>query len=156
MTNIINSVPYLRTSRNFPEDVSELTTELSKTYIDIANNVNLRTIGIFPTNFSSITGESWFLSKNQRQQSFRQVYNFGPGYVNFDHNIMFSNVSTFTVIRGIGFDGANYFPLPFVNGTIIAGQVEMFVSPTQVIFIAGGSAPVLVRGIVLLEWLSNP
>ena len=49
-SNLINQVAYLRTSREFPEELHQLTVEINKTYVDIANAVNARVIGLFPTN----------------------------------------------------------------------------------------------------------
>ncbi len=72
-TNVINEVAYLPTSRNYPKDTNLLVVEVNKSYIDIANAVNSRTIGLFSTKVPSITGESWFLS-NKRQQGFRKVF----------------------------------------------------------------------------------
>lgn len=73
-TNISNQVAYLRTSRDFPEEFGMLLLELDKSYIDIANCINARTIGLFTTNKAAITGESWFFDKNKRQQSLRQAF----------------------------------------------------------------------------------
>ncbi len=155
-TNVANQVPYLRTSREFPEDVKQLAFQTSKSYIDIANCVNARTIGLFTVNRPTITGESWFLNENRRQQTLRQVYtitNLNP----FPHGINFSDVSTFTKITGIGFDGTNYFPIPFTTSVANAAfALGIFVSPTQVVFDPGASrAAAFQSGIIILEWLSN-
>ena len=48
-----NGAPYLRTSREFPEDPKKLTLQISKSYIEIANAVNSRTISIFPISNSA-------------------------------------------------------------------------------------------------------
>ena len=69
MNNITNQVPNLRTSRHFPSDnPDQLSIELEKAYIDIANAVNNRTIGLYPSNRPSGTGNSYYISKNQKQQ----------------------------------------------------------------------------------------
>jgi hypothetical protein len=151
-SNVVNSVAYLRTSRNFPREIGQLTVEVDRSYVDIANAVNQRVIGIFPTNVPAVTGESWFFT-NQRQQSLRQIYSIS-GYSSFNHNINFNSVSTFTKISGIGFDGTNYFPLPFVNGTVVTNSVEMYVTPTEVVFVSSAGSPQAISGFVLLEWLS--
>ena len=66
--NIVNQMPYLRTSRLFPEDLGQLCVEVNRSYIDVASAVNNRIIGIFPQTNSAITGESWFIS-NLRQKN---------------------------------------------------------------------------------------
>lgn len=147
--------PYLRQQRNFPSDKPQaLTVEIDRSYIDIATKVNARTIGIFPTNFAMVTGEQWFLNgQAQKQQTLRQVYQISS-YSAVNHGLDFNNISIFTVIRGIGFDGTNYFPLPYVS-SVVANQVGMYVTPTQIIFNPGGAPPAITRGLVVLEWMSN-
>jgi len=153
-SNVVNQVSYIRTTRDFPTEAKELSVELNKAYIDIANTVNARTIGIFPINRPAITGESWFISKNQRQQTLRQVFqftNFNP----ISHGIKFNSLTTFTKITGIGFDGVNYLPIPYVDGGVPTNNLGIFVSPNQIIFTPGGTRGNL-TGFILLEWLSNP
>lgn len=154
MNNVVNQVAYLRTSRDFPVSIGELSVVCSKSYIDVANAVNVRTIGLFPTNRPAITGESWYLVNNQRQQSFRQVYTF-TSYTNFNHGINFSGVSTFTKITGIVFDGTIYYPIPYLNPSALVNSIGIRVNPTQVEFLVAGGAPAPQSGFVLLEWLSN-
>jgi hypothetical protein len=152
-TNVHNQAPYLRTTRNFPLEIQPLVVEINRSYVDIAQKVNERTIGIFPTTNPAITGESWFVIGNQRHQSLRQIYSISSTAA-FNHNINFANVSFFTVIRGIGFDGTNYYPIPYVSPTA-ADSMGILVTPTQVILNPGGGAPALTAGIIILEWLSQ-
>ena len=77
MNNYINPNPYLRTTREFPQDIKQLTQEVNKSYLDIANAVNARTIGIFGVARPSVTGESWYIFGNRRQQTARQIFNIG-------------------------------------------------------------------------------
>ncbi len=153
MNNIVNQVAYLRTSREFPEDLKELVVQLNKSYLDTANAINARTIGLFPTVRPAITGESWYLTNNQRQQSLRQVYKI-TSFAPFNHNINFAEVSMFSKITGIAFDGTLYYPLPYVNGAVAAANIGLYVTPTQVIFTTT-APPGIVSGIVILEWISN-
>ena len=154
MTVQLQNSPYLPRQRNFPNDsAQELGVELDKAYIDIANRVNERTIGLYSTNLPSITGEAWFLKGQPRkQQTLRQVYEF-TGTASFAHGINFANVATFTKITGIGFDGTNYFPIPYLS-TNPAFDLGIFVSPTQIILDPGASRTVT-SGIIILEWLSK-
>ncbi len=160
--NNINSVPYLRTTRNFPEEPKQLTVEVNRAYVDTANAVNLRTIGIFTKNVPSLTGESWFLNGNQRQQSFRQVYTFTG---NSDINIGFklSGISQITQIRGIYTNGTSFFGLISGTSVNIAGQILIYVTVNSgsatsdvIKFVVGAGSPSLVSGTIVLEWLSLP
>lgn len=152
-TNVTNQVAYLRTSRNFTNDIEELPKELGRTYLDIATAVNTRTIGLFPTNVAAITGESWFISKNQRQQSFRQVYAFTT-FASINHNLKTAQIERF--VRGFGSytDGTNWYGLIFGTNVALAGQAVFYITPTQIVFNTAG-APASTRGTVVLEWLSQ-
>lgn len=152
-SNQVKSAPFLRTSRNFPLEVQPLGVEINKSYIDIANAVNLRTIGIFSSGLNSVTGEKWTIDKNQTQQSFRQVYPI-TNTTTIDHGIKsFTQISPSSY--GSFTDGTNFYGLPFASSVAIAGQISFYVTNTQIIFVTGGGAPALTNGIVVVEWLSQ-
>jgi hypothetical protein len=152
--NIVNQVPYLRTTREFPTDAHDLTVELDKSYLDISNAVNNRTIGIYTTGRPSINGEQWFIN-NQKFQSLRQIYQFS-GTNPIPHGIDFTKIYFFTKIQGIGYTIASnrYFPLPFVNPTA-TGQIEVYLDSTNINFVVGATAPAVDKGLFILEWLSD-
>lgn len=152
--NVANQTPYLRTSREFPEDLKLLAVEVNRSYIDIATAVNNRTIGIFATNRPIITGDSWFFS-SQRQQSLRRVYQF-TNTTNIPHGINVSQVSRFTSMYGTFTDGTNWYGLIDGSNVAIAGQISFYVDPTDIIFLTGAGAPTLTNGTIVLEWLSQP
>lgn len=153
-TNIINQVAYLRTSRNFPTEVEQLTVEINKSYVDTANAVNNRTISIFPTNRPAINGESWFLS-SQKQQALRQVYTFTTT-ANIPHNVQVIDPAQF--VRGFGTytDNTNSYGLIYASNVAIAGQISFYITSMNIVFVVGAGAPVLTKGTVILEWLSQP
>lgn len=151
--NIVKSVPYLRRERQFSETPSELSQELTKTYIDIASNVNERTIGIHATNKGAITGETWFLEGVQKNESVRQVYTFTSA-TDFDHGLDFSEMQYITRVHGTYYDGTNWYGLVPTGTTAIAGQLGFYLSPTQVVFTVGAAAPTPSKGLVVIEWLS--
>ncbi len=152
---VFNQVPYLRVQRTFPNDPEELAVELDKSYIDIANNVNQRTIGIFATVRPVITGENWYLSSSRSpQQTLRQVYTFiaAGSYV---HNINLTQIAGFTRIYGAFTNGTNWYPLPYVDVVAANNQVNIVITPTNIVITAGGGAPpAITNGFVILEWLS--
>lgn len=157
-TTIANQTPYLITTRNFPEDLKGLTVEMGRTYIDIANSVNQRTVGVFSNTHQVITGESWFTrGGNQKQQALRRVYPFvAADLPNIPHQITISQISGFIRIWGTFVDaGGIWYPLPFVSATAAANQVQVLVNSTNIVVTVGGGAPAPVRGFVILEWLSN-
>jgi len=155
-------VPYLRTSRNFPNNLDSLSIELNKSYIDTALCVNLRTIGIFPTKYASITGESWHLniSENQngarKQQGLRQVFHF-TSFAPIDHYLNLDDIERFTRCYGEYTDETNWYGLISGTSVLIPGQVVFYITPTQIVFVVDGSEPAILNGdgVVVLEWLSN-
>ena len=154
-SNFVNQSPYLRTSRDFPTDLQPLTVEINKSYVDIANTVNARTIGIFAKGRQAITGESWFLT-SQRQQTIRQLYTFTAAG-NIPHGINTNQIAGFTKIYGTFTDGTNWFPLPYVNQILATNQIALYVDPTNIVITSGGGgAPTIVSGFVVLEWLAQP
>lgn len=154
MTSIINQVPYLRTSREFPEELQQLTVQVNKSYVDIANAVNSRTIGLFPVNRPAITGESWFLIKNQRQQTLRQTYTF-TSTASINHGIQVTDTDQFTRCFGSYTNGTNSFGLFWGTSVAIAGQITFYITSTQIVFLVGAGAPALTSGRIVLEWLSD-
>lgn len=154
-TNIANKTPYLLTSRIFPIEPEQLSINLGKTYIDIANNVNARTIGIFATGRPIINGESWFTQGgNQKQEVLRQLYTFTAAGT-ITHNIDTSNIGGFVKIYGTFTDGTVWYSLPYVSETADTNQVSLTVDATNInVTAGGGSPPSITSGFVVLEWLS--
>lgn len=149
------NAPYLRTSRSFIEDVHQISVELNKAYLDIANAVNSRTLGLFPSNKPIANGESWFFDRNQKQQGFRQIYSF-ISTANIPHGIIVDEISAFTKCTGSFVDnGGNWNGLIFASPTAIAGQISFNITTTNIVFHSGAGAPTLVSGIIVLEWLSD-
>lgn len=148
--NIANQVAYLRTSREFPED--SLPRECSKAYIDTANAVNVRTIGIFPVNVSAITGETWYFT-SQKQQTLRRVYNV-TSTASIPHSLNLSQIARFTRTYGNFTDGTNWYGLISASNVAIAGQISFYITPTNIVFLSGVGAPALTNGQVVLEWLA--
>ena len=149
-----NQMPYLRTSRSFPVDLNQISIELNKAYVDIANAVNARTIGVFTVNKSAITGESWFFDQNKKQQGSRQVFYFTTT-ASIPHGINLNFVSRFTRCYGEFTNGTNWYGLISGSDVAILGQVSFYITPTNIVFAVGGGAPSVRSGVVVLEWVSD-
>jgi hypothetical protein len=159
MSSKTTQVPYLRTSRDFPQDSLQLSEELNKMYLDVANTVNNRTIGIFPTTQPAVTGETWFLGgATSKRQGQRRVYPFTSSSLTIAHGITTSQISGFTAIYGTFVDGSgSWYPLPYIDVTAVGNQVNLIVNATNIVITLGaGSPPSLANGFVVLEWLANP
>jgi hypothetical protein len=156
-SNFVSSAPYIRTSRKFPTQDKELQIELDKSYIDVASAINKRTIGIFPINREAITGESWYVSNKGRQQSIRRVYDFTSATTfPIPHQLDYDSIERFVRLFGTYTDAANNW-YGIIGGTsvAIAGQISFYITPTNLVFLTGAGAPVMTRGSVVIEWLSN-
>jgi hypothetical protein len=156
-TNVVNQVAYLRTSRDFPyDDARQLSVEVNKAYVDTSNAINNRIISIFPTNRPAINGESWFITGNQRQQGFRQIYSFTTT-ANIPHGVTVIDPSQFIRCFGSYTDGTNTYGLIFgSNASTIAGQISFYLTATNIVFEVDGGAPSVTKGTVVLEWISQP
>lgn len=156
--NVINS-PFLRTTRDFPEDNQAMRMELIKMYIDMANATNARTVGLFPTNKPAINGEEWFIT-GQKNQGLRQLYTFKSsdfmaGVANIPHGINLANIRGFVRIFGTFTNGTNWYPLPYVDVLSATNQVNVIVDPINIVITIGaGAPPTVTSGFVVLEWLA--
>lgn len=148
-------MPYLRTTRLFPEEIHQLTVEINKSYLDIANTVNNRTIGLYPVNRPAITGESYFIRNNLRQQTLRQVYTFTTT-TPITHGITIIDPDQFTNCFGSYTDGTNAYGLLFGTTVAVAGLISFYITTTQIIFLVGAGAPAMTSGKIVLHWLSQP
>lgn len=156
-TQTTQRTPYLRVQRNFPQDPQALSVELNKSYVDIANATNTRTIGVFPTNSPVVNGETWFVDgQSGRQQGLRQVYTFSPAG-SIPHGLLWSSVSFVSPSSyGSYTDGTNWYGVVFSTATPAANQVNFYVTPTNIVIVADGGAPAIVSGKIKLEWISVP
>lgn len=160
-SNIFNQSPYLRTSRDFTQEGKEFSREVQKSYIDAANAINARTIGIFSNNKPVITGEGWFFD-GRKQQTLRQFYAFTT---TSDINIGFKISSIDQFSRFFGqYRDASYNWYGLIPGTSVAipGQISFYVAingastTSDVIkFVLGAGAPAIAQGLIVLEWLSE-
>ena len=150
----MNQVAYLRTSRQFPEDPHQMAVESNKSYVDIANAVNSRTIGIYPVNRPAITGNTFFIT-NQRQQTLRQVYIFTSITTPIPTGFVLSNISQVSQMYGTYTDGINTYGLIPGSSATIGGQITFYIDHDSITFVNGGGSPTVTSGIIVLEWISN-
>jgi hypothetical protein len=158
MTNLLQTAPYLRNQRQFPNDnVKELSNQVDQAYIDIASKVNRRIIGNYPVNFQAVTGERWYFSgSNSSQQSLRQVYEF-TAVGSVPHGLTWASVSSISPRSyGTFTDGTNWYGCIYGNAIAVPlGQVTFYVTPTNIVIAANVSAPTIVSGYINLEIVSQ-
>ena len=149
-----NQVAFLRTSRNFPEEAQPLSVEIDRMYLDVANAVNSRIIGQFPLNRPSVTGENYFIYKDKRQQTLRQVFIFTTT-TSINHGINVTDPNQFSRCWGSYTDGTNSYGIIWGTSVAINGQISFYVTSTQIVFVLGGGSPSLTSGRIVLEWLAS-
>lgn len=156
MTVNLQTSPYLPRQKSFPvDDVQSLSFIIDKVYIETASRVNERTIGLYANNIKVITGEKWYLQGEPNvQQSLRQVYQFtATGTI--PHNIPLTDLSQILPTSYGSFtDGTNWYGAIYASNVAIAGQVSFYVTPTNIVVIAGAGAPAITSGTIVLTWLS--
>lgn len=157
-------VPFLRTSRAFPEDPADMPRELTKMYSDLAAVVNRRLIGIFQT-YQTSTGAQYYSDNLNTQnptpyrQSFRTVYTYGT----------LAAGATATIIHGVngivqvtvlyaeaitaGSVNGKYIPIPFVDPTLITNCVGISADDTKIYIVNGSTADNIVSLMVVFEYL---
>lgn len=154
-SNVVNPTAYLRTSREFPEDLHQFTVQANKAFVDTANAINSCTCSIFPTNIPAITKEQWFIMANQKQQGFRQVF-IVQSTASINHGINVVDPNQFTdKCAGSYTDGTNCYGLIFGSTVAIPGQISFYITSAQIVFVVDGAAPALTAGKITLEWLSQ-
>lgn len=149
--------PYLDQQRQFPsDDIKALATQVDLAYINIAQKVNDRTIGIYALGASTTTGNALYLQgSNQKQQTVRQIYTFTAAG-NIAHGINTANIAGFLNIYGTFTDGSSvWYPLPFTDVAGATNQIGVSVTATNIVIVAGaGAPPTISSGFVVLEWIS--
>lgn len=160
MTNhIINQSPYLRTTREFPEDLHQLTVEVNKSYLDIASAVNNRTIGIYPSTRSAITGNAYYVTGTAKQPSLRQMYPFQT--INTGTSLVIPtqlrNYENIVLLIGTCItDRPDYRPIPYVDATLTDQiSIRFDITTTSIIITNGTTAPNILSGLAIIEWLGS-
>lgn len=155
-TNVVNQSPFLRTTRNFPQEAQPLAVEVNRSYLDIAEKMNDRSIGLYPTTRPSQNGDKWFITSNRAQSAVRQVFPFTAAG-NIPHGINnFMNVSLISPNSyGTFTDGTNWYGAIYASNVAIAGQVSFYVTTTNIVVLSGAGAPTIKQGYINLEWVSQ-
>lgn len=155
-TNTINTAPYLRTYRKFPEDATLLAKELTRGWIETANCVNQRVIGLLSSSSPTVTGTTYYLSgPSDKQQSLQRIFTFSETNLTIDHGIAPNTYVLPIFISKSGYtDGTNSFGLAQTYPPL-AGQISAEVTPTQILITQGPATPATFNGLIVLEWLCN-
>lgn len=159
-SNVINQSPFIRTTREFPLEGQRLQQELSRTYLDIAAYMNVRTIGLYPTTNGANTGNAYFIG-GDRYQSIRKFFVVTS---TADIELGFKLSSIFSIVQAYGsYDsGTSKYGLIYATNVGLAGQISFWIeedgasTKTDLIkFDVGAGAPTFDKGFIVIEWLSK-
>ncbi len=156
----------LVTSKKFPTQKSEeLEPVLSKAWVDTAQAVNARTIGIFNTNAITI-GDKYYSTSttdaSQLRQAYRKLFTFGTiaagATLTITHGI--TNITEIVHLYGncitdvsvVALANAKYEPLPFVS-TTLNEQVSIYMNDTIITIVNGAGNNNILSGTIITEYL---
>ena len=147
--------PFLPINQTFSTDDDQFLIQITNRDRDIARNINIREIGIYDTT-QNPTGQQWNDPANaqNKKQTFRKIFYFSDASLNFVHNI--TNLTLTTHIYGSFTNGTNFYPLPYVSATAVNNQIQIDVTPTNIVVTKGaGAPPAITNGVIILEYLLN-
>lgn len=149
-----NQYQFLPVTRTFSEDPEQFLIQITSTYSDISRRLNNREIALYDL-LETATGQQWFPTTGTNPNRFgvRKVFSFTGAGLTFNHGI--SNLVAMTHIYGAFTNGTNFYPLPYVDATAATNQVQVVVTPTQIVITRGAGAPSITSGIIVLEYLKN-
>jgi hypothetical protein len=165
-TNTVN-VPYLVTTRSFQGDQTQLSEILTKSYSEIAQAMNRRTIGVY-NKIQVVTGNQYFSIFNndihapiQFRQSYRQVYTLdalpNTGTATIPTNISFAVPVTFVNIYGTAQSTGFAVPLtPYaMTPTDDAPYLRINLGTGNIEIITTSANWITYSAIIVLEYLLN-
>lgn len=150
--------PYLPTTLRFEKDTDKLNEQLIRMYSAIAYRLNNREISIYDFQ-ERLTGQKWTDSANLQLQkeTFRKVFEFGAiaaaTTLNVAHGI--TGIVSFTYMGGSFVTAADDRPLPYVDETTVTDQVSVKRVGVNMVIINGPTAPAIISGVLLIEYLKN-
>lgn len=148
--------PFLTTNRYFPNSEEEFFPTLDHTYMEIAQAVNARTIGIYSMS-ESLTGNLFVnpLDANDSVNSYRRTFDISaiaPGATDsFPHDI-----PTFARLvylgGGVSTGLPDWRPVPYI-GVAATDFISIRMDATRIYITNGATAPNIITGIIVIEYL---
>ncbi len=162
MTNPANKFNlYLPTSFWLSDNYEQSWIKLQNTITDVFFKVNARQIGLYYL-AETPTGQIWSRDTMPQlpRQATRQVYQFGAiaagATLNIPMNITGFTTLTFTHMYGtINTAVPDDRPLPYADAAVVTNQVSLNRVGNNIVITNGATAPNIVSGLVILEYLKN-
>lgn len=162
--NPVNTLaPFLPTSTYFPEDFQQFRIKFLEIYRDIANTTNTRDNAVIDLR-EFVTGQQFFTSGDPqiKRYTFRKAFEIGAiaagATSTVAHGITGVATLRFTHFWGsVIVDTGTYpqRPIPYVDAATVTNQIQVDADGTNYRIINGATAPDILSGILVLEYLKN-
>lgn len=150
---------FVATSNVYPQDVEQLTIQLTYRDTIIATALNLREIGQYET-VEIVTGQQFFTTGNAQKKrfSYRKVFPLPATAAGATTLIAhgLTGVTLYTHIYGTArTDVPDDRPIPYSSAAAVNQQIEIKVGAVNISVINGAGAPNITDGLIVLEFLKN-
>lgn len=152
--------PFLPINQTFSTDDDQFLIQITNRDRDIARYINIREIAIFDQT-EVPTGQQWYNPSNVqiKRNGYRKVFVFGAISAGASATIStaITGITQITHMWGQAISASDSRPIPYASVTSAASQVELTINPTftTITVLNGSSAPAIVSGTVVLEYLKN-
>ena len=163
MPSVVNQLPL---SIDFPKEQPKFLETLTLLYKRIADAVNTKEGGLF-TLQEYFDSQQYFTPgiPNKFRNVYRKVFdmvnlnggNIAPGStISVAHDINGILIPTHIYGSATNSDSpAKFLPLPYVSATLITDQIQIYLTPTNVVLINGSTQTTLTQAYVVAEYLKN-
>lgn len=152
---------FISTDVILPEDDAEFNLFLTDRLKKMIRALNDKEVGQYSTQ-SIVNGETWFDANDATRFRYGQrvVVDFGAlpnaATTTMAHNIPVDSNTRFTRIYGTSNDPSTTFiPLPYVDMSGGAGNIELTVDATNVTVTTTGDYSAFTETFIVLEWVQN-
>ncbi len=154
----IKSSPLLSGTRYFPEDSLLLQREIINAYVDIANAVNAREIGIYSLQ-QEVTGQKFFIQRNSASSDVGrkcfQIPSILNGTTTIPHGIDIQGITVFTHIYGTATNpSTSFLPIPYVNVGTPANGIQLSVNATNIVLTTTSADYTAYSAVIILEFVN--
>jgi len=145
---------------DFTRDFEQFIDQFTDLYQDVAYKANRKENGLYPENVEISNSQRFFTLGNPQalRPGFRKVFAFGAlaagAALNIPHNIDVITLVT-NLYGGITTAVPDDRPLPSVDSILATNQVMVRRNGLNIVVVNGATAPAIVSGFVVMEYLKN-
>ncbi len=142
-------------SIDFPQNDQERIEVLTASYKRTVDSMNYKIGGLFSLQ-EVADFERWFTIGNPQQMrnGYRKTFHFLGNALTFAHGI--KSLKQVTDYRAIVYtDNNDWRKVPYTHVVDITKQISMQITETDIIITNGGTAPAIISGIAVIEYLKQ-